>query len=201
MPEVNVVGDLVLTTTDEFQALADPLAIALTDRLRPGVTATTADLAEQVDESASSVAQKLEELERVGIVTSAEDGWRAVANGFSFEIPEEPTPQAAARALANVMLLQYVDVPTQWVAGDEARLEIDWARAAGLFNARPALTPGELRGVQQRLEELLEPFLTRAAEDVPADAHPVRILAYFLPDAAPTTEPRGSSVRPPNEER
>ena len=190
MPEVNVVGDLILTTPDEFQALADPLAIALTDRLRPSVPATTADLAEQLDEPASSVDRKLEELERVGIVTSGEDGWRAVANGFRFEIPEEPTGQAAARALTNVMLLQYVDVPTQWVARDEARLEVDWARAVGLFNARPALTPDELRVVQERLEELLEPFLTRAAEDAPADGRRVRILAYFLPEAAPTTEPR-----------
>jgi hypothetical protein len=55
-----------------------------------------------------------------------------------------------------------------------------------LFNARPALTPDELRAVQQNLEELLTPYLTRAAEDVPADARRVRILAYFLPDAIPS---------------
>lgn len=201
MPEVNVVGDLILTTPDEFQALADPLAIALTDRLRRTVPATTTDLAEQLDESASTVDRKLEELERVGIVTSAEDGWRAVANGFIFEIPEEPTGQAAARALTNAMLLQYVDLPRQWVAGDEARLEVDWARAAGLFNAHPALTPDELRAVQQRLEEVLTPYLTRAAEDAPAEARRVRILAYFLPDASPTAELAPSSVRPHEEPR
>jgi hypothetical protein len=119
-------------------------------------------------------------------VTSAEDGWHAVASGFFFEIPDDAEGRAAARALTNVMLLQYVDLPTRWVEDDEPRLDVDWARAAGLFNARPALTPDELRAVQQNLEELLTPYLTRAAEDVPADARRVRILAYFLPDAIPS---------------
>jgi predicted transcriptional regulator len=187
MPEVNAVGDLVLTTPEEFRALADQFAIALTDQLRRSAPATTADLAAQLDESVSSVDQTLEELEQVGIVTSAEDGWRAVANGFVFEIPEDPKAQAAARALMNAMLLQYVDLPRQWVAGDEPRLDVHWARAAGLFNARPVVTSDELRAVQQKLEELLAPYLTRAAEDVPLDARRVRILAYFLPGATPAT--------------
>jgi DNA-binding transcriptional ArsR family regulator len=106
MPEVNAVGDLVLTTPEEFRALADPLAIALTDRLRRSVPTTTADLAEQLDESASNIERKLEELKQLGVVTSAEDGWRAVANGIFLEIPEDANAQAAARALTNVMLLQ-----------------------------------------------------------------------------------------------
>ena len=188
MPEVNAVGDLVLTTPEEFRALADPLAIALTDRLRRTIPATTADLAAQLEESVSSIEGKLDELEKVGVVTSAEDGWRAVADGLFFEIPEGAEAQAAARALTNVMLLQYIDVPSQWVAEDESQLDVHWARAAGLFNARPALTADELRAVQEKLEELLAPYLTRAAEDVPADARRVRILAYFLPGAPSNTD-------------
>lgn len=85
------------------------------------------------------------------------------------------------------MLLQYIDVPSHWVAEDEPRLDVHWARAAGLLNARPALTADELRAVQQRLEELLAPYLTRAAEDVPAEARRVRVLAYFLPGATRAT--------------
>jgi hypothetical protein len=42
-------------------------------------------------------------------------------------------------------------------------------------------TPGELRDIQDRLEQLLEPFLNRDATDVPADARRVRILSYFMP--------------------
>jgi hypothetical protein len=54
----------------------------------------------------------------------------------------------------------------------------EWARAAGLFNARLTMTADELREVQERLEELLEPYLTR---DAPPGAE-VRVLAYFLPE-------------------
>jgi hypothetical protein len=59
------------------------------------------------------------------------------------------------------------------------------ARAAGLFNARVALTADELRTVQEDLERLLAPYLTRAADDTPPNARNVRILGYFLPGAEP----------------
>src|SRR5262245_16099107 len=183
MPEINAVGDLVLTRAAEFRALADPLALSLTDRLRPARVVTTTDLAAQTGAAEADVEARLVELAQVGIVTREADGWTAVAKGFVFEIPDDAEGQAAARELTNVALLQYIDVPRRWVEDDESRLDVDWARAAGLFNARPVLTPDELRGVQEDLEELLKPYLTRAAENVPADARPVRILAYFLPDA------------------
>jgi hypothetical protein len=81
------------------------------------------------------------------------------------------------------MLLRYVDLPRRWVAEDEPRLALDWARAAGLFNARVTLTPDELRGLQEGLERLLEPLLTREPADRPAEASQVRILGYFMPEA------------------
>jgi len=46
------------------------------------------------------------------------------------------------------------------------------------------LTPDELRRLQNDLEQLLEPFTNRSVSDRPADAAPVRILAYFLPERA-----------------
>jgi hypothetical protein len=65
----------------------------------------------------------------------------------------------------------------------EPGLDVAWARAAGLFNAGVRLTADELRRVQEDLEALLAPYLTRSADDAPADARRVRLLAYFLPDA------------------
>ena len=185
MPEINAVGDLVLTEASEFRALADPLALSLTDRLRREGSAATSALASQTGASEAEVEARLGELARVGIVTRAAGRWSAVANGFVFEIPDDPDGQAAARALTGVMLLQYVDLPRRWVADVEPALELDWARAAGLFNARIALTPGELRSVQEDLEQLLAPYLTRSADDAPADARRVRVLAYFMPEPAP----------------
>ena len=123
--------------------------------------------------------------ERFGFVerveVAGERGWQAVAKGFVFEIPDDPEGQAAARQLSNVMMERYVDLPRSWIADDEPRLELDWARAAGLFNARVTVTPDELRGLQDGLERLMEPLITREADEVPAGARPARLLAYFLP--------------------
>jgi predicted transcriptional regulator len=183
MPEINAVGDLVLTEAKEFQALADPIALGLTDRLRRQGPTDAAALAEQLDVQKADVDARLAELERVGIVDHGKAGWRPVARGFVFEIPSDREGQAAARELSNVMLLQYVDLPKQWVADTEPRLELDWARASGLLNARLALMPDELRAVQEEIEKLLAPYLTRLPTDTPPGARHVRILGYFMPEA------------------
>jgi hypothetical protein len=109
--------------------------------------------------------------------------WATAAKGIYFEIPEDPEGQRAARDLSNVMLAKYAALPAAWVAEEEPKLELQWARAAGLFNARVDLTPDELKGIQTDLERLLEPFTTRSSEDVPIGAAKVRVLAYFLPEA------------------
>ena len=112
------------------------------------------------------------------------DRWEAVARGFVFEVPDDPDGAAAARALSKAMMARYLDLPARWIEDDEPRLELEWARAAGLFNARVTVTPEELSGLQEALERLLEPFITREPQDQPGDARPARILAYFLPEAA-----------------
>ena len=80
------------------------------------------------------------------------------------------------------MMLAYDELPGDWVAETEPHLELDWVRAAGLFNARVDLTPDELRRVQESLENALSPYLTRDQDTTPAEARPVRILGYFLPE-------------------
>jgi hypothetical protein len=80
------------------------------------------------------------------------------------------------------MLVKYATQPAEWVRGVEPLLDLTWARATGLFNARVALSPDELRRLQDDLELLLEPFINRAAEDQPPDAAPVQITSYFLPE-------------------
>jgi hypothetical protein len=182
MADLNSVGDLVLTDPKTMRALADPLRLALHDQLRQAGPATAAELASFVEANESEVEEHLRGLEAFGLVTRG-DRWEAVGKGFVFEIPDDLEGQTAARELSRVMLLQYVDLPRRWVAEEETRLGLDWARAAGLFNARVTVTPDELRGLQEGLERLLEPFLTRAPDQSPAEASRVRILSYFLPEA------------------
>jgi DNA-binding transcriptional ArsR family regulator len=180
-PRVNAVGDVELTDPAAMRALADPARLALFDRVRRGPASASA-LAESLHEPESAIRAHLAELEAVGLVSLNGDEWRSGAKGFVFEIPEEPEGQAAARELSTVMMLNYDDLPRRWVAETEPQLELEWVRAAGLFNARVTLTPDELRDVQQGLEDLLAPFLTREPGVTPPAASPVRILGYFLPE-------------------
>jgi Helix-turn-helix domain len=185
---VNAVGDLILIEPREFRALAEPQRLTLFDLVRRHGPVTTTELARLTEQDRASVEGHLSELESVAVIekAAADDddvAWTTSVKGISFEIPDEGTAQKAARELSNVMLAKYADLPTAWVREEEPKLELEWARAAGLFNARIDLTAEELRGIQVDLERLLEPFTARSSEDVPAGAAAVRILAYFLPEA------------------
>jgi hypothetical protein len=166
---LNDVGDLIVEDPDALHAIANPERLDLIDRLRRGEPVAPADL------------PHLEELQRLGFVAKDGDGWSAVGKGIYFEIPEEPAGQAAARELTKVMLLREADRPRHWVKETEAKLTVEWARAAGMFNAGVWLTSDELRELQEELERGLAPYTTRT--EPPADAAPVRVLAYFLPES------------------
>jgi hypothetical protein len=183
---LNAVGDLVLRDAGEMHALADPLRLTLFDAVRRQGPITTAALARSTDQDQAVVEDHLRELVSLGLLDGErdEDGelqWSAEVKGIYFEIPDDPDGQRAARELSNVMLEKYAALPIAWVRDEEPRLDIEWARAAGLFNARVDLTADELRHIQEGLEQLLEPFTTRATQDLPADVAPVRIMAYFMP--------------------
>lgn len=183
-PIVNAVGDLVLTQPQALLALATPVRLRIFETLRRDGPLSPAGLAAAVDEDGTSVAAALEEFEACGLAVAEDGEWRAAGRGFVFEMPEDPAGQEAARQLANAVLLQYVDLPRRWLDDDEPRLSLDWLRASGAFNARMSLTPDELRELQAGLELLIEPYATRNAADVPDGAAPVRILAYFMPEAS-----------------
>jgi hypothetical protein len=175
-PRVNEVGDLVLTDSRTMRALADPERLGLFDRLRREGPATAAEL--------SSRDSSLEELEGLGLARHIGEGrWEAVGKGFVFEVPDDPDGESAARQLSLTVMRSTGDLPERWMAEEEPRLEAEWARASGLFNARVSLTADELNGLQQGLEDLVAPFINREHDLVPADARPARILAYFLPEA------------------
>jgi len=182
--EVNEVGDMVLTEAAAMRALADPVRLALMDQLTRRGPATTADLAAQAGISDEAVRDHVERLAEVGPLEPTGDEWRTFGRGIFFEVPESGPQdvQLAARDLSNAMLLNYERIPRDWVERIEPQLELDWARAAGLFNAGLSVTADELRTIQEDLETLLTPYLNRT--DPPAESRRIRILAYFLPSAA-----------------
>jgi DNA-binding transcriptional ArsR family regulator len=181
--QLNAVGDLVLADAQALRAVADPERLDLFDAVRRHGPATSSELAGLTGRPAAAVDADLRELEAAGFVDrTGDDRWSTIAKGIYFEIPEEDgEAQRAARQLTAAMVGRYSGVPAAWARDDEPGLELDWVRAAGLFNARVALTPDELRVIQAELERVLEPYTTRAQE--PADAAHVRVLAFFLPES------------------
>lgn len=180
---LNAVGDVVLTQVEELRALADTVRLDLFDLVRREGPLTVEDACDRLRLSREDAASRLRQLADAGLIERAPSGaWTTDARGIYFEIPDEPEAQRAARDLSNTMLAKYGSLPADWVRTVEPRLDVAWARAAGLFNARIELSADELRGLQDDLERLLEPFTNRAADDRPAAASPVRIVAYFLPE-------------------
>jgi hypothetical protein len=178
--ELNAAGDLIVDDPEAMRAIASPERLDLLERVRRG---------RPVEESDGP---HLEELERLGFVTREGDHWSPVGRGIYFEAPGDPRGQEAARALTKAMLLREADRPRHWVEHEEAKLTPEWAKEAGMFNARVALSPAELQDVQAEVERVMEPYILRV--EAPDEAAPVRVLAYFLPE--PVTLEPGSQSEP-----
>jgi DNA-binding transcriptional ArsR family regulator len=180
--KLNSVGDVMLSEAAELRALADPLRLELFEAVRREGPLGVDELSARLGVPAEAAAVGLELLAAVGLIDEDTAGrWSTQARGIYFEIPDDVEAQRAARALSNAMLVRYGSLPADWVRDVEPGLDLAWARAAGLFNARLELAPDELSQLQEDLERLLAPFTNRAAEERPPGAVPVRILAYFLP--------------------
>jgi DNA-binding transcriptional ArsR family regulator len=180
---LNAVGDLVVTEVDELRALADPVRLDLFDLVQRDGPVTVEGACGVLGLAADTASSQLQQLAEAGLIDRDATGrWSTSARGIYFEIPDEPDAQRAARELSNTMLLKYASLPAEWARRIEPLLDVTWARAAGLFNARIELAPDELRRLQEDLERLLEPLANRPATDRPAETSPVRITAYFMPE-------------------
>jgi DNA-binding transcriptional ArsR family regulator len=180
---LNSVGDVVLTEVEELRALADPVRLDLFDLVRRDGPLSGEDACGRLGLAPDAGSSQLRQLADAGLIDRDATGrWSTEARGIYFEIPDEPEAQRAARELSNTMLVRYGSLPAEWVRRVEPLLDVTWARAAGLFNARIELTPNEVRRLQEDFERLLEPFTNRPADDRPDGTSPVRITAYFLPE-------------------
>jgi hypothetical protein len=180
---MNDVGDIVLERVEQLRALAEPERLAVFTRLQRSGPATAGGLSAELG---YDVSDPLEQLAAAGLVTSTGDEWLAHGRGLLLQLPEgDPEAARAARDLSSVMLVAVEHLPRQWVEQTEPQLDDAWAGAAGLFNAGVVLTAEELNHVQEELERLLLPYLNRSEAGRPASARRVRVLAYFLPEAAP----------------
>jgi hypothetical protein len=184
---LNAVGDLVVTEPEALRVLADPVTLRLFDLVRRRGPVGARELALELGDGEAETVARLNAMASADLVDVDRDApqvlWSTPARGLYFEIPDDgEEAQRAARALSSVMFVGASELPRRWVEEGEPSLSAEWARAAGVFNARMHLTPDEVRGLQDSLERLLEPFTTREESVLPPGTSTVRILAFFMPE-------------------
>ncbi|MCX5315602.1 helix-turn-helix transcriptional regulator [Streptomyces sp. NBC_00154] len=194
MDSGNRLGDIEITDPQAMRALAHPVRLAILERLQRHGPATATQLAPDVGATPSVTSWHLRHLAGFGLVRDAEPGpdrrqrrWEAVARGFRFEVPEDPDDEegrSAARVLSREMFLRSGDLPNRWAAEVEPKLEPAWGRLAGLANTRVVVSADELAAIEDAIERVLAPYVTRDEAACPADGRGVRLLRYVLPEGA-----------------
>ncbi|NEB94529.1 ArsR/SmtB family transcription factor [Streptomyces bauhiniae] len=190
----NRLGDIEITDPQAMRALAHPVRLAILERLQRHGPATATQLAPDVGATPSVTSWHLRHLAGFGLVRDAEPGpdrrqrrWETAARGFRFEVPEDPDDEegrSAARVLSREMFLRSGDLPSRWAAEVEPQLEPAWQRLAGLANTRVVVSADELAAIEDAIERVLAPYVTRDESARPADGRGVRLLRYVLPEGA-----------------
>jgi DNA-binding transcriptional ArsR family regulator len=162
------------------RALAHPLRLQLLDLLRFDGPSTATELGRRVGESSGSTSYHLRQLARYGFIEEAparggrERWWRYRHRRVMLE-----GGGAGERELLAELLSREAYALDRFLAQRERLPE--WE--AGSFFATRALrlTSAELAELRDGMDELLGRFRRAEADDPPADARPVRLLAFGYP--------------------
>ena len=194
MDASNRLGDIEITDPQAMRALAHPVRLAILDHLQRYGPATATELAPDVGATPSVTSWHLRHLASFGLIRDGEPGpdrrqrrWEAMARGYRFESPEDPQDvegRSAARVLSQQIFLQYGDLPRRWASEVEPELAPVWRRLAGLANTRVVVSAEELAAIEDEMERILAPYVTRDPDERPTDSHGVRLMRYFLPEGA-----------------
>ncbi|MFF1464264.1 ArsR/SmtB family transcription factor [Streptomyces sp. NPDC058330] len=201
MDSTNRLGDIEITDPQAMRALAHPVRLAILDHLQRYGPATATQLAPDVGATPSVTSWHLRHLAGFGLVRDSEPGpdrrqrrWEAAARGFRFETPKDPADEegrAAARVLSQQMFRRYADFPSRWAAEVEPSLDPEWRASAGMAHTRVVVSAEELAAIEDGIERLLAPYVTRDPAERPADGRGVRLMRYVLPEG--DQEPTGQN--------
>lgn len=190
MSLTNRYGDIEITDPTAMRALAHPVRLAILARLQRHGPATATQLSEHVDASPSVVSWHLRHLADFGLVEDAEDPegdrrrrwWKSVTRGFRLDVPETGEAQAAGRMLRGRLLDQALGEVQQWANESEPVLDEPWQQAVGVYNTGIRLTLEEAGRIEDAIEDLLAPYVTRGDAAAPADARTVRMVRVTMPE-------------------
>jgi hypothetical protein len=152
------------------------------------MTATQA--AAHVGESPSSCSFHLRQLAKWGLVEEAGGGrgrerpWRATAQITSWQrAPLEGDTGAARTALDRVLAQRYLDQIEAWFQRRPAESG-EWLALSGLGDWMLYLTAAELKALEDRIDELVEPYLHRSGDPSarPEGSRLVTFIHALLPE-------------------
>lgn len=169
------------------RALAHPLRLQLLDLLRFEGPSTATRLARRVRESSGATSYHLRQLAHYGFIEEEprpggrERWWR-----YSEQRLNAPkTDQEGSRRLLAELLSREAHALDRYLAHRDALAA--WEDASFFRSRALRLTPAELIELRHAIERLLEPLRQGDAAGAPADALPVRVLAFGFP--LPMEEP------------
>lgn len=185
-----------LTDPRALRAYAHPLRMSLVGLLRSNGPFTATRAAELTGESVASCSYHLRILAKYGLVEEAPGGrgrekpWRATARYTEWpEYSEDATVAEAADALGAAVAERYFERVTRAME-NRHRLPREWREAEEFGDSLLHLTPEELAGLGERIDELLRPYEARTSDPSlrPEGARPVTVLriAYLdqdIPDS------------------
>jgi DNA-binding transcriptional ArsR family regulator len=162
------------------RALAHPLRLRLLDLLRFDGPSTATLLGRRLEESSGSTSYHLRQLARYGFIEEApgrggrERWWRYRSRRVTLD-----AGSGAERQLLAELLSREAYALDRFVA--QRDLLSEWDAGSFFTTLALRLTAAELAELSDSLQDLLDRLRRADADDPPADARPVRLLAFAYP--------------------
>ncbi|MFK0150499.1 winged helix-turn-helix domain-containing protein [Streptomyces sp. NPDC090499] len=159
-----------LTDPRALRAYAHPFRLTLIGLLRREGAMTATRAAELTGESVAGCSYHLRMLAKYGLAEETGQGqgrekpWRATASSTSWPgHSADPEVREAATALSLALVERYFTEATRWLENRHTE-PADWQEAAPLGDATIFVTAAELRELDEKVWELLRPYIRRTED-------------------------------------
>ncbi|SDR90271.1 winged helix-turn-helix domain-containing protein [Microlunatus soli] len=187
--ELNAAGDVIVSRSDQLQALAEPAGLRVFDALQRTGPVAASELASNVELDNGLVEATLKRLLAAGLADRNGDRWTAPGSGMLISIPadlDEPGLRAG-RSLYRTMIEQNLQRVIGWVSEDLGSMSGAQLRSSGATSATVRMTEDEIDNFQQQVDQLLLPYLDSRRE--PADGtSSLRLSLFVMPQPDPRAD-------------
>jgi DNA-binding transcriptional ArsR family regulator len=169
-----------------LEALSHPVRLDVLGYLMSVGPATASECARAVGDTPSNCSYHLRVLSSHGLVVPDEstDGrtrpWRATITGFSTDLPDGSPGRPGVDAMLEASLQLDYQLAREHVRTRDA-LPDDWRDVETQAAYGLLVTPDELRGIAERIDEVIRPFLAATRTDAPDGAEHAHVSLTAFP--------------------